>query len=58
MSLTGIALKRISRAFESKGKVAPTVAKMGPAKGKGDPIGSPLHQNYQESVDAEIRRSL
>jgi hypothetical protein len=56
--LTGIALKRISRAFESKGKVAPTVAKMGPAKGKGDPIGSPLLKNYQESVDAEIRRSL
>jgi hypothetical protein len=41
MSLTGIALKRISRAFESKGKVILAVAKMRPANEKGDPIGSP-----------------
>jgi hypothetical protein len=58
MSLTGIVLKRISSTFESKGKVASTVAKMRPAKEKGDPIGSPLIQNNKESVDAEIRRSL
>jgi hypothetical protein len=58
MSLTGIALKRISRAFESKGKVVSAVAKMRPEKEKGDPIGSPLIRNYKESADAEIRRWL
>jgi hypothetical protein len=51
-------LKRISRAFETKGKVAHAGAEMRPANEKGDPIGSPLIQNNKESAVAEIRRSL
>jgi hypothetical protein len=58
MFLTAIALKRISRAFETKGKVAHAGAEMRPANEKGDPIGSPLIQNNKESGVAEIRRSL
>jgi hypothetical protein len=58
MSLTAIALKLISRALESQGKVMRAVAKMRPANEKGDPIGSPLIQNNKESAVTEIRRWL